>query len=91
MVMKNKSQIGYQILAYLVEHPEARDTLEGILEWWLFERQIKLQLPRVKEAISELVAKGFILEKKEFNSHIHFQINTSKYKEIQELFKQKIG
>ena len=56
--MMNKQQISNEVLAYLVEHPDAQDTLEGILEWWLLERQIKFQTARVKEVLSELVAKG---------------------------------
>ncbi len=24
-----------KILAYMVEHPEAKDTVEGIMDWWL--------------------------------------------------------
>jgi hypothetical protein len=87
--IKNKSQIGYQILTYLVEHPEAQDTLEGIVEWWLLETAIKYQAVRVKEALSELVAKGFILEHKGLDSQTHYRINHAKYKEIQELFKHK--
>jgi hypothetical protein len=85
----NGIQIGNEILAYLVEHPEAQDTLEGIVEWWLLEREIKFQTARVKEALSELVSKGWILEHKGLNSQTHYRINQSKYKEIQELFKQK--
>ena len=86
-----KSQIGNEILAYLVENPKAQDTLEGIVEWWLLEREIKFETARVKEALSDLVAEGLILEKKGSNSQIHYRINQSKYKEIQALFKQKVG
>ncbi|MHC4308376.1 MAG: hypothetical protein ACYSSN_00390 [Planctomycetota bacterium] len=85
----NKSQIGYEILAYLVEHPEAQDTLEGILEWWLLERQIKFQIARVQEVLSELVSKGLILEKKASDSQTHYRINQVRYKKIKELLNQK--
>ena len=87
--LTNKSTIGLQILAYLVEHPEAQDTVEGIVEWWLLERQIKFQTARVKEALFELVAKGLVIEQKGSNSQTHYRINLSKYEEIQKLFKNK--
>ena len=89
--IKSKSQIGYQILAYLVENPEARDTLEGIVEWWLLERQIKFQVPRVKEALAELVHKGLILEQKGTNSQTHYRINKSKHEEIKNFIKHICG
>ena len=88
-LVTNKTQISNEILAYLFEHPGAQDTLEGIVEWWLLERAIKFQTARVKEALSELVAKGLILEKKGSNSHIYYQVNQSKYEEIKKLFKHK--
>ena len=87
MVITDKSKIVNEILAYLVEHSEAQDTLEGIVEWWLLERQIKFQTASVKEALSELVAKGLILEHKGPDSQIHYQINKGKYTEIQTLVK----
>ena len=91
LLINNESKIGNEILAYLVDHPNARDTLEGIAEWWLLEQQIKFQTARVKDALSDLVARGLILEKKGSNSHIHYRVNQSKYEEIQELFNQKDG
>ena len=90
LLRNNKSQIGNEILAYLVDHPNARDTLEGILEWWLLERQIKFQTARVKEALSDLVDKELLLERRGANSHIHYQLNLTKYNEIQGLFKQMV-
>ena len=85
----NKAQIGYQILAYLVEHPEAQDTVEGIVEWWLLERQIKFQTARVKEALFELVAKGLVIELKGSNSKTHYRINKSKYEDIKSFLRMR--
>ena len=87
----NKSPICLQILAYLVEHPEAQDTVDGIVEWWLLERQITHQITRVKEALSELVAKGWILEYRGMDSQVRYRVNQNKYKEVRELFKPKDG
>ena len=81
----NQPRIGYQLMTYLVEHPEAQDTLEGIMEWWLLERQIKFQTDRVKDALSELVSRGMILEQKGSDSQTRYRINKARYKKIQEL------
>ena len=79
LLITDKSQIGNEILAYLVDNPKAQDTFEGIVEWWLLERAIKFQEAQVKEALADLVAKGLILEKKGSNSQIHYQFNQGKY------------
>ena len=49
-----------EILRYLVRHPEAKDTLEGIAQWWLggeTRRRVT-----VERALSLLLARGLILE-----------------------------
>jgi hypothetical protein len=53
------------------------------------ERAIKFQTGRVKEALSELGSKGFILEKKGSDPQTHYRINQAGYKKIQELLSQR--
>lgn len=48
------------ILRYLVKHPEAKDTLEGIAQWWLgggISRRVN-----VERAVSLLLSRGLVLE-----------------------------
>lgn len=56
------SRVASEILAYLKSHPGARDSLEGIAEWWLLERRILQEMQDVKKALGELVTKGLIEE-----------------------------
>ena len=70
LLIMDKPQIGNEILAYLVDHPKAQDTFEGIVEWWLLERKIMYETARVKEALSGLVARGLIIEQSANNSKI---------------------
>ena len=59
-----RSEIASEILAYLAEHPDAQDTLDGIAQWWLVERKIRCQTSAVEEALADLVAKGLLVEVK---------------------------
>jgi hypothetical protein len=70
------------ILAYLAEHPDAQDTLEGIVEWWLMDQRIVNQTARVREALDELVNGRLILERQSKDSRTHYRINRQKTKEI---------
>lgn len=56
------SELARDILAYLEDHGDARDSLEGILEWWLLERELVNGLAKVKGALRELVAMGLVEE-----------------------------
>ncbi len=78
MCLNRKSQVAHEILAYLTEHPEAQDTLEGIIQWWLLEQRIKYHTTIVKEALAELVGRGLILERKNQNSPTIYRINRLK-------------
>lgn len=85
---KKKSEITYEILAYLVDHPDSGDTLEGIVEWWLLERRIEHQSVKVKEVLAELVAKGLVRENKGRDSRVRYRINRRRQGEIQALLRQ---
>jgi hypothetical protein len=77
-----KPKIALQILSYLVEHPGARDSVEGIVEWWLLSQQIKEIGLQVKEALGELVVEGLILEHNGEGSQTLFSINPEKREAI---------
>ncbi len=48
------------VLAYLRAHPRARDTAEGIVQWWLPREARPPHLFEVKQALERLVAAGLI-------------------------------
>ncbi|MGH7600929.1 MAG: hypothetical protein ACREOI_31615 [bacterium] len=80
-----KSAIALRILAYLEEHPDARDSLEGIVEWWLLEQEIKNHTIVVREALDELVTEGLIVEHQGESLRALFSMNPQKREEIQRL------
>ena len=55
--------VACDILAYLLQHPKAEDTVEGIVEWWLLQQRIMQALTLVRNALAELIAKGFVTAK----------------------------
>jgi hypothetical protein len=82
MCKTDKSQIAQDILRYLVKHPHAQDTIEGIYEWWLLEEQIARRTAQVKEALAELVGDGLVVESVGKDSRTHYQVNRRRYAQI---------
>ena len=80
MCKTDKSQIAQDILRYLVKHPRAEDTLEGIYEWWLLEEDIARRTTEVNEALAELVGEGLVIEGK--GSRPHYRMNRRRYGQI---------
>jgi len=48
------------ILRYLLKHPEARDSMEGIAEWWVMLQRIEDEVDNVKRALDLLIAEGLV-------------------------------
>jgi len=91
MCEAEKLQTSHEILAYLAENPDAEDTLEGVVEWWLLEQRIKHLAARVEEALAELVAAGLVLERKGRDLRSHYRINPGRLEDISARLKQGSG
>lgn len=74
--------IADQILAYLVQHPEAQDTAEGITEWWLLEQQIRYAVAEVDGALNNLVADDLLLTRQCADGRAYYGLNRAKEREI---------
>ena len=72
----------YRILRYLVENPDAQDTLDGVVEWWLLDQYTKGNVARAKQALEELVTADLILQRRGKGSRIYYKINPRKLNEI---------
>lgn len=56
----NVQQIADRIECYLKNHPNAADTIEGIIKWWLPGLEIEVPSLIVQQAINYLVSKSII-------------------------------
>lgn len=75
-----------EILSYLLEHPEAQDTVEGIAEWWILERSIRRRLSEVQDALGELVERDLLKERKgRSTSPVRYQVNRERLAQIREI------
>jgi len=48
------------ILAYLADHPQAMDSVEGITGWWLMRQQIRADVPVLVKVLRRLVDDGVL-------------------------------
>lgn len=80
-----------EILSYLAEHPKAQDTLEGIVEWWLLEQQIKRWQAQVQKALDELVEQGLVIKKRGEDCKDRYSVNSRKLAEVRRLLSKDQG
>lgn len=72
--LKSEEEIEKRIHAYLSGHPEAHDTLEGIVEWWLLEQQIRHSARTVEEALRILVDKQVVETFHARDGRVHYRL-----------------
>ncbi len=83
-----RSPIFYEILAYFADHPQAQDTVEGIVEWWLLEQRIKQATTQVKGALEQLVAEGLVIAREGTAGRVYYRVNRQKLRGIRRLLKE---
>jgi hypothetical protein len=78
-----------EILQYLIAHPNAQDTVKGIVTWWFLERTIKPRTALVDEVLKKLVADGLMIAHKGSDSQTRYKMNRKQRKKIISLLQQR--
>jgi len=71
------------ILQYLIEHPEAKDTVEGIRRWWLPRDVGEWGEEEVQQALDDLVERGWLTTRETAPSHTIYGLNRDRLEEIE--------
>ena len=72
------------ILKYLAEHPLAKDTVEGIVEWWLPDLSQSPAARDVQHALETLVLEGWVAVTKRNPASNLYGLEESRREQIQE-------
>jgi hypothetical protein len=70
------------ILQYLVEHPDAKDTPEGIQKWWLPEGASHRSRDEVQSALNLLSSQGWLMRRQTRQSEEIYGINKNEFAAI---------
>ncbi|MEO5829108.1 MAG: hypothetical protein ABIQ36_00910 [Rhodanobacter sp.] len=58
--MQDDGEVRCSVLAYLRSHPQAADTLHGIVNWWLPRQRLETGRQRIEHVLGELVNAGLL-------------------------------
>ncbi len=83
-------EISHQILGYLMDNPMAQDTLEGIVEWWMLQQDIKHNIAMVRSALDELVDRKLLLARNGNDARKYYQVNRDKHLEISAIMSKRL-
>ena len=57
------ASIANEIRNYILAHPNAADSLEGVIKWWLMRQRFESATDRVQKALDYLIAEGLVSKK----------------------------
>jgi hypothetical protein len=77
-----QEKITREILTYCVAHPDAKDTLGGILKWWFPARPSPWRAEEVKSALDHITAKGWVTRRMIGQAEQIYGLNKVKIGEI---------
>jgi hypothetical protein len=89
MIRYSQEEMSNTVLQYLLRHPKAQDTLEGIVAWWLLEERIHQRTAEIRRVLEDLVDKNFLIETRLFDSDILYSLNIERKKIIDSIVGNK--
>lgn len=72
-----------EILSYLLDHPDAEDSVEGIAEWWVLERCVERGVAEVGSALEALVRRGFVSAGSPSPDSPRYRLNRDRLDDVQ--------
>jgi uncharacterized protein with von Willebrand factor type A (vWA) domain len=81
-------RLTHAILAYCIDHPDAKDTLEGIFDWWF--REARWRIDEVQTALEDLTAQGWLTRRSMRPAEMIYGLNKEKIAEIEAFLKRAV-
>lgn len=75
----------FQILSYLTRHPNATDTLEGIVEWWILRERIEQGVEETAQGLDFLVSQDLVIQEWTPEDWPRYRLNRKRLEEIEAL------
>jgi hypothetical protein len=85
----NERELARLILRYLLKHPNAADTIEGILDWWVRRELAQMHQAEILSVVEGLTKRGLLIERSHGDSRQMYFLNKDKLDEIA-LFLQQL-
>jgi hypothetical protein len=64
-----------EILDYLARQPDAQDTIDGILHWWVLDAYIRNWAPKIAKTVEQLVERGFLEKKQSSDGKVFYHVS----------------
>ena len=83
----SRQELICEIMRYLLQYPEAKDTVEGVMQWWVPKGEAEYRRKDVEEVLDTLVARGWITKRLPADSL--YSLNMERVAEISESLREQ--
>jgi len=84
--MTKQPTIADEILSYLAAQPSAKDTFQGIAEWWILKTKIDQSIEKVGRALQHLVTEGLVISVRyQAEKETYYAVNMEKIGKIKRI------
>ena len=73
------------ILGYLSHYPDAKDTFEGVHQWWLGSLQARIDARRVRRALDDLAKAGWLVSTDRRGIGLVYGLNADRRQELRRI------
>src|SRR5262245_45560687 len=84
-----RHELADEVLHYLVRHPEAQDTVEGIAEWWLLERRVTTVVAEVGAVLCDLVGRNLLIAQRSGDGRTYYKLNREKERQVRRSLRKR--
>ncbi len=72
------------VLKYLIDHRDAKDTVDGIQQWWLRDAHVRVRPDELNSALDELAGRGWIIASERSGAATLYALNKGYLQEIKD-------
>jgi hypothetical protein len=87
---QQETEMARAILQYLQQHPDAKDTIDGIAQWWLLKQWTERKYEEIETGIAQLVTRGLLIERRRPGLPPYYWLNRAKQDEIARIIEATI-
>ena len=82
---KKEQRVAQLLFRYMVDHPEAKHTTEGIAKWWILEQKLEEEMAVIKNVISHFIDVGLLKEVELPQKKNYLKINLEKINQCRKI------
>ena len=83
--LSKQADIAWLILAYLWHCPDAKDTVEGVHQWWLGRLQTRIDARGVRKALHNLEKAGWVISSERRGTGMVYGLNADRRHELRHI------